>query len=195
MGDHGSIKKLTQVNPGDGTSIDQVISAHAGLLPRLDSRHTRSRIHCGTVFMDYISTNSFTHLQCSTGGIETIAAKRSYELYTGSFSVTIRSYHADNCIFAEKVFRDDIDESKQKIFFCAVGAHHQNGIVESHIDVLTRGSRCLFLHVQRCWPTVITTLLWPFAWKDYERRRNSSILTLITDLLWIDSLVLTGYLT
>ena len=95
-GDHGSIRKITQVNPGDGISIDQVISAHAGLVPRLDGRHTRSRIHCGTVFMDHISANSFRHLQYSTAGIKTIAAKRSYELYAGSFGVTIKSYHVEN---------------------------------------------------------------------------------------------------
>ena len=45
-------------------------------------------------------------------------------------------------------------------------------IIETHIGVLTRDSRCLLLHAQRRWPTAITTLLWPFAWKDYERRRN-----------------------
>ena len=53
-----------------------------------------------------------------------------------------------------------------------MGAHRQNGIGESHIGVLTRGSRCLLLHTQRRWPNVITTLLFPFAWTDYERRRN-----------------------
>ena len=137
-GDHGFIKKLTQVNPGDGTSIDQIISAHAGVVPRLDGRYTRSRIHCHTVFMNYVSTNSFTHLQCSTD-IETIAANRSYELYAGIFGVTIRSYHTNNGIFTEKAFRDDINESNQKMIFCAVGAHHQNGVVESHIgDFYTR---------------------------------------------------------
>ena len=106
------------MNTGDGTSIDQVISAHAGLVPRLDGRHTCSRIHCGTVFMDRIYTKSFTHLQCSTGDIETIAAKRSCELYTGRFGVTIKPYHADNGIFAEKAFRGEVDESNQKIRMC-----------------------------------------------------------------------------
>ena len=171
-GDYGSIRKLTQVNAGDGTSIDQVISAHAGLVPRLDGRHTCSRIHCGTVFMDHVYTKSFTHLQCSTGDIETIAAKSSCELYTGSLGVTIKFCHADNGILAEKSFRDEVDESNQKINFCAVGDHHQNGIIESHVGFLTRGSRCILLHDQRRWPNVITTLLWPFSWKDDERRRN-----------------------
>ena len=123
-GNCGSITKLIQVNPGDRTSIDQIIYVHAVLVPRLDGRHTRSQIHYGTVFMDHVSTNSFTHLQYSTGGIETISAKRTHELYAGSFGVTIKSYHADNGIFAEKAFRDEVDESNKKITFCDVGDHH-----------------------------------------------------------------------
>ena len=55
-----------------------MISAHPGLVPSMDGGHTRDRIHCGTVFFDKVSTLSFTHLQCSTGGIETVAAKHSY---------------------------------------------------------------------------------------------------------------------
>ena len=68
-GDHGFIRKPTQVNLGGGTSIDQIISVRAGRVPRMDGRYIRSRIHCGTVFMDHVSTNSVTHLQYSTSGI------------------------------------------------------------------------------------------------------------------------------
>ena len=53
-----------------------------------------------------------------------------------------------------------------------VGAHHQNGISESHIGLLTRGSRTNLLHAQRRWPEAIGEILWPFSWKDYERRYN-----------------------
>ena len=85
----------------------------------------------------------------------------------------VKAYHADNGIFAEKAFRDEVDNSNQIITYCDVGAHHQNWLVECHIGVLTHGSRCILLHAQRRWPTVITTLLWPFTWRDYERKRNA----------------------
>ena len=71
----GSLRSETQINPGDCASIEQVISAYPVLVPRIDGRHSRDRIDCGTVFFDNVSTLSFTHLQCSTGGIETIVAK------------------------------------------------------------------------------------------------------------------------
>ena len=188
-GDHGSIRRLTQVNLDDGTSVDQVISAHTGLVPRIDGQHTHSRIHYGTVFMDHISINSFTHLQCSTGGIETIAAKRLYELYAGSFGVTFKSWHTDNVVFSEKLFCGEVEESNQKITFCVVGVHYWSGIIENNVGILTRRSRCLLLHAQRRWSKVITSLLWPFSWKDYERRRNKLHNDSKINILWLNFLV------
>ena len=65
-GDPESLRSATQVNPGDCTSINQVISAYLGLVSRIYGYHSRDRIHCGTIFYDNISTLSFTHLQYST---------------------------------------------------------------------------------------------------------------------------------
>lgn len=89
----------------------------------MDDRYTRSQIHYGAAFMDHTSSNTFTHLQCLTGGIETISVNRSYELYVDSFGVTIRSYHVCNSFLAEKSFRNEVNESNQKINVCAVSAH------------------------------------------------------------------------
>ena len=149
-----------------------MISAHPGLVPRIDGCHSRDRIHCGTVFYDNVSTLSFTYLQYSTGGIEIIAAKQSYENFAGSFGVMVKVYHANNGIFAEKGFRDEVDAPNQIITYCAVGDHRQNGLVEYHIGALTRGSRCILLHAKRRWLTVITTLLWRLTWRYYDRRIN-----------------------
>ena len=41
----------------------------------------------------------------------------------------VKHYHADNGIFADKGFIDAINTKYQKITFCGVGAHHQNGIL------------------------------------------------------------------
>ena len=123
-GDPDSLRSATQVNPGDCISIDQVISVHPSLVPRIDGHHSRDRIHHGTVFFDNVSTLSLTHLQCSTGGIKTIAAKQSYENCAGSFEIMVKAYHADNGIFAEKSFRDEVAASNQIIDYYDVGVHH-----------------------------------------------------------------------
>ena len=121
----------------------------------MDDRYTRSQIHCGAAFMDHTSSNSFTHLQCLTGDIETIAVNRSYELYVDSFVVTITSYHVCNSFLAKKSFRNEVNEFNQKINVCDMSAHRQNKIVENHNDVLTCISRSLPLHAQRRWPNLL----------------------------------------
>ena len=72
----------------------------------------------------------------------------------------------------KKAFRDTLDDAGQTISFCAVGAHHQNGLVEREIRTMTEGSRANLLHAQRRWPNAIGPILWPYAWKDFEYKKN-----------------------
>ena len=158
--------------PGAKVSVDHVISVQPGLVPRMDGCHTKDRIIGACVFLDDCTRYSYTHLQTSIDGDQTLKAKQGFEQHSASFGVKIKAYHADNGIFAERSFRDEIEISEQKITFCGVGAHHQNGIVEIHIGILTLGTRTNLLHAQRRWPEAIGTILWSYAWKDFERRYN-----------------------
>jgi hypothetical protein len=69
-------------------------------------------------------------------------------------------------------FKKALKDANQKITYCAVGAHHQNGIVERRIKELTLISRTLLLHAKQHWPYYITTMLWPFALKEAAFRLN-----------------------
>jgi len=168
----GHVRTAHASQVGEKIHLDQMQSKQPGLVPRLDGRHTKDRITSVSVFLDDNSGHSYSHLQTSTGGDETLAAKHAFEIMAHSFGIPIQSYHADNGIFAEKLFRNEISMSNQSISFCGVGAHHQNGFVENHIGRLTRGARILLLSAQRRWPEAIGEILWPFAWKDYERCYN-----------------------
>mmetsp|Transcript_17455 Transcript_17455/g.16919 ORF Transcript_17455/g.16919 Transcript_17455/m.16919 type:complete len:109 (-) Transcript_17455:200-526(-) len=95
------------------------MSSQKGLVRRIDVWHTRDRITCGTVFFDNMSCFSYTHLQCSTGGDETIAAKRSCDFFVRNFDIAVWSCHADNGIFAEKQFRDEVSVPNQPSLFAA----------------------------------------------------------------------------
>ena len=68
---------------------------------------------------------------------QTIAAKIAFERLAASYDVKVKHYHADNGHFACKGFRDVVHAAGQKITFCGVGAHHQNGIIENMIGLLT----------------------------------------------------------
>jgi hypothetical protein len=172
-GKPGSLRSQNENYPGAKVSIDHVISAQPGLVPRMDGRHTRDRVTGGCIFIDNDTRYSYTHLQTSIDNEQTLAAKQGFEHHAQTNGVQIKSYHADNGIFAEKGFRDQVQADGQSISFCAVGAHHQNGIIERHIGTLTQGARTNLLHAQRRWPEAIGTILWPFAWKDFERRYNN----------------------
>ena len=50
--------------------------------------------------------------------------------------------------------------------------YSQNGIVEQTIGLMTNDSRTLLLGAMWQWPDMISTLLWPYAWKEVERRNN-----------------------
>ena len=167
-----TVRKLEHNRPGKGTSIDQLVSAQPGLVPRISGRHTRQRIYAATVFLDHYSDFSYTHLCVSTSQDETLKAKAAYEKLAATHGVSVKHYHADNGRFAEKGFRDVVHASNQTISFCAVNAHHQNGLIENFIGQLERGGRILLLHAKRHWPEAIGTILWPFAIKAYEDRRN-----------------------
>jgi hypothetical protein len=77
---------------------------------------------------------------------ETLLAKSSLERHANKGGVPIISYHADNGQFADAGFQQAIKDSNQKITYCAVGAHHQNRIIEQQIKELTLISRTLLLH-------------------------------------------------
>ena len=99
-------------------------------------------------------------------------AKQVFEQHSTSFGDTIKAYHADNGFFAERSFRDEIKINEQQIIFCGVRVHHQNGIVENHIGILTLGIRTDLLHAQHRWSKQIGTILCSYAWKHFERRYN-----------------------
>ena len=171
-GSKGTIRSANEKHPGDRVSIDQMISHQPGLVPRYDGKHTRDRITCVTCFKDHISGLSYSYLQVSSDGATTLEAKHAFESYNATFDIKVKAYHADNGRFAEKLFRDDVSNCDQDITYCAVGSHHQNGIIERHIGLLTSGTRTTMLHAQRNWPDAISSLLWPFAWLETEFRFN-----------------------
>jgi hypothetical protein len=106
---------------------------------------------------------------------KTLLAKTAFERHASEGGVTIHSYQADNGRFADSDFQQAVKEASQTITLCAVGAHHQNGIIEQRIKELTLILGTLLLHAKRHWPDYITTMLWPFALKEAAYCLNHSL--------------------
>jgi len=133
---------------------------------------TNMRIWGATVFVDHVTDYVYVALMQDLTLDETLLAKTSFECHANDGGVQIKAYRADNGRFADQGFRDSVNECHQTITYCAVGAHHQNGIVKRRIKELTLIGRTLLLHAVRHWPGYITTMLWPFALKEAAYRMN-----------------------
>ena len=144
-----TIRKEKENFPGAKVSIDQLVVAQPGLVPRISGRHTNTRVCGATGFFDNSSGYSFSSLQTSLDGDQTLSAKHSFESHAASCGVKIKKYRADNGRFAEKSFRDDVKRAQQHIDFCAVGAHHQNGIIERHFQKTYLASQNNFITCQK----------------------------------------------
>jgi hypothetical protein len=159
----GVLRKKDISEPGQTVGADQMVSAQPGLVPQEKGQMTQARVWGATIFVDYASKWVKVHLMTHATGEETLEAKQEFEHSCATRGVTPRHYHADNGRFAEPSFIKDCESKMQKVTFCGVGAHHQNGVAENTIKQLTLSSRTMLLHAQRLWPEYISTMLWPLA--------------------------------
>ena len=86
---------------------------------------------------------------------------------------TDKHYQADIGRFSDNSFIDAINKKYQKINFCGVGAHDQNGIVENKNKITTTGARTLLLHGMIIYPQMIDTIFCLFAMKSIAEKLNS----------------------
>jgi hypothetical protein len=126
----GSIRKETDNSPGKCVSMDEIVSAQPGLIPQMMGFLTNLFIWGATIIVDHYLDYIFVALMHDLTLDETLLAKSYYERHANKGGISIISYCADNGQFADAGFQQAIKESNQKITYCAVGAHHQNGIVE-----------------------------------------------------------------
>ena len=75
----GSIRRASKTQPGDGTSVDQIVSAQPGLIPQMAGFLTSDRIWGTTNFCDHASDFVYIHLMRNFTLKETLLAKRTYE--------------------------------------------------------------------------------------------------------------------
>jgi len=171
-GEASTLRGEKPTEPGQTVGVDQLISAQPGLVPQSKGAMTRARIWAATVFVCYVTGYIHVGLMTDQSGDQTLQCKHDFEHKCATRGVKVKHYHADNGRFAEQSFLSSIKKCMQRITFCGVGAHHQNGITENTIKQLTLVSRTILIHAQSHWPEYITTMFWPFALKAAQDRLN-----------------------
>jgi hypothetical protein len=99
------ISKGTGKGPYNCVLIDPIQSTTPGFVGQMKGFLTNQRYKCATIFVDHFSSLSYIHIQKSTGGEETLQAKKEFETYCATHGIKIKNYHADNGCFAENLSR------------------------------------------------------------------------------------------
>jgi hypothetical protein len=136
-GAKGSIQKEEEDAPGKCVSINHMISAQPGLIPQMAGFLTNLRIWAVSIFVDHYLDYVYVALMRDLTLDESLLTKSSFKRHANEGGVTISSYCTDDGWFADSGFQQAVKDSNQKITYCAVGAHHQNGIVKRRIKELT----------------------------------------------------------
>ncbi len=92
--------------------------------------------------MDNYSRLRYMHLQVNN------IAKEAFEKYAAEHGVSIKRYHCDNGCFAKNLFKQSGESNRQRLTFCGVDAHFQNGIAERAICDLANSTCKQLLHAR-----------------------------------------------
>ena len=141
----GSIQTPAQKDPGNVISVDQIVSAQPGLIPKMSGFPTNQRLWGCTTFVYHVSDYVYVHLMRYLSLSGTLLAKTSMEKIMSQSGQTVNQYLANNGRFADNGFVDTINEKNQNIKLCGEGAHHQNGIIENKNKVVLELSSSMAL--------------------------------------------------
>ncbi len=146
-----SHKIFGATKPGEIVSVNQMKSTEVGFLAQLKGTLTKKQyIYC-TVFVDQFSQVRFVHLQFEDSTAETMLAKQAFEKFAAEHGVCILHNHCDSGQFADNAWKQSCKASCQRLSFCGVNAHFQNGIAERTIRDLSESARKQLLHAHACW--------------------------------------------
>jgi GAG-pre-integrase domain len=153
------------IQPGDCLHLDQYKSAVLGHLPHTMGREKSSlKYSGGLIAVDASSGKVFIRHQVSLTSGETIQAMCSIVQDARENGICICSVHTDNAPFNASEFHNYIaHELSATQTFSSVGAHHQAGIAERAIGMITSWARTMMLHSIIHWPDSANLELWPFA--------------------------------
>jgi hypothetical protein len=155
--------KDSHLRAGSSVSVDHFESRLKGRTYTSYGKTTSDQYVGGCIFVDHMSGYIHVEHQLGFSSTETIRAKQNYEQLALGNGVIITDYLADNGIFKANAFVQHLREHNQRVQYCGVNAHHQNGIAERSILSISNMARAMLLHASLRWKTGIDSSLWPMA--------------------------------
>ncbi len=124
---------------------------------------TKKRYKAATVFVGHFLHLQYVHLMMTLSSDKTVAAKLAFKQFAEQHGIMIQHYHCDNGRFTDNDFKSVCEQARQRLTFCGVNAHFQNGIAKKAIRDLSESARKQLLHARQRWPAAIHLSLWPYA--------------------------------
>jgi hypothetical protein len=159
--------------PGETVSVNQMTSTEVGFFVQLKGMLTKKCYRCCTIFVDSYSRLGYVHLQVDNTTKEMMRAKHAFKKYAAEHGVSIKHYHCDNGRFTDNLFKQSCESNHQRLTFCGVNAHFQNGNAEHAICDLANSTRKQLLHTCSRWPAAVHFALWPYALRNAALLHNS----------------------
>ena len=163
----------TATHPGQIVSVDQLESMSPRFIAQLKGTLTQQRCKYATAFVDQYSRYTFVCLQKCITSQETVMAKHAFERSAKQHGVKITHYHADNGHFVDNAFIQDCQANRQRISYCSMNAHFQNGIAERRIRDLQERTRTSMLYAMNKWKKMVIINLWPYAMRHANHVANT----------------------
>jgi hypothetical protein len=116
---------------------------------------TKKRYTAATVFVNHYSKLKYIHLMTKLNSEETMEAKQAFEHFAEQHGICILHYHCNNGGFADNAFKNSCSAKGQRLIFCGVNAHFQNGIAEKAIRDLQESAQKQLPHVRQRWLATI----------------------------------------
>ena len=139
--------KDNDLRPGDCISIDQHVCSHLGRLTTWYGKTPSAQTYGGgTIFVDHASWYIHVEHQISLSAADMICSKRNFERLLMNHCVLVRCYRADNSVFTNAAFEEEIRNGSQTITYSSVGAQHQNGVAECAIQTVVERARTMLMH-------------------------------------------------
>ncbi len=125
-GQETSSKVFVAMKAGHCVSVDQMMSMQVGSITQLKGTLTKKRYTLATIFVHRYSRLKYTFE-------ETMEAKQAFKHFAKQHGVRILHYYCNNRQCADNAFKNSCSVKGQRLTFCGVNAHFQNGIAEKAI--------------------------------------------------------------